>query len=178
MKRILPLLLVVALIQLRTVAEEKQGKGDGDGRPLGEFLKQFDKNGDGKLDETEREAAKAAYLARKGEHDGKYREEMLKKFDTNGDGKIDENEKKAAMAKMQEMKEQREKNGGEWPGKEEMLKRFDKNGDGKLDEEEKQAAMAEMKERRAAMQKKDGNEETKHRQGRFKGEGAHDKGAE
>ena len=45
-------------------------------------LKLFDKNGDGKLDDQERAAAKA------------HREKMLKQFDTNGDGKLDPTERK------------------------------------------------------------------------------------
>src|SRR3954468_18790816 len=105
MKRILPLLLAAGLFQVTASAEDKPAKGDGECRPLPEWARQFDKNGDGKLDDSEREAAKAAYLAKKGAEnkggDGgakmeQYRAEMLKKYDTNGDGKLDEEEKQAA----------------------------------------------------------------------------------
>ncbi|MCX6903551.1 MAG: EF-hand domain-containing protein, partial [Verrucomicrobia bacterium] len=66
-----------------------------------EMLKQFDKDGDGKLDDTEREAMRAAMAARFGGGPGGDRtnsrprlsqEELLKRFDKNGDGKLDEEE--------------------------------------------------------------------------------------
>jgi HlyD family secretion protein len=68
-----------------------------------EMLKQFDKNGDGELDETEREAMRAAMAARFGQGGPggggggprMSREEMLKQFDKNGDGELDDNERAA-----------------------------------------------------------------------------------
>ncbi|HEY5914658.1 MAG TPA: efflux RND transporter periplasmic adaptor subunit [Verrucomicrobiae bacterium] len=66
-----------------------------------EMLKQFDKDGDGKLDDTEREAMRTAMAARFGGGPGGDRtnsrprlsqEEMVKRFDKNGDGKLDEEE--------------------------------------------------------------------------------------
>jgi len=78
-----------------------QGKGDGQGIPA-EILKRFDKNGDGKLDEQERAAAKKAReerggkLGQAGGGDGKLRDEILKRFDKDGDGKLNEQERAAA----------------------------------------------------------------------------------
>jgi HlyD family secretion protein len=71
-----------------------------------EMLKQFDKNGDGEIDETEREAARAAMMARSGGPGGRgtnagprfNREEMLKRFDKNGDGRLDDEEQAAMRA--------------------------------------------------------------------------------
>jgi hypothetical protein len=65
------------------------GAADGEakpkqGPPIPEWAKQFDKNGDGKLDQEERNAATKAR-----------RDEMLKKYDKNGDGKLDPDEQKA-----------------------------------------------------------------------------------
>jgi len=80
----------------------------------GEALKEFDKDGDGKLNEQERAAMR--------EQMRKNREKM---FDKNGDGKVDETEKAAMM----EARKAREKE-------------FDKDGDGKLSDEER-AAMRE-----------------------------------
>jgi len=66
-----------------------------------EMLKQFDKDGDGKLDDTERAAMGAAMMARVGGGPGGDRtnsrprlsqEELLQRFDKNGDGKLDEDE--------------------------------------------------------------------------------------
>jgi hypothetical protein len=77
-----------------------------------EMMKQFDKDGNGELDESEREAMRTAMAARfggsggqggareggSGERQGQprlSREEMLKQFDKNGDGELDETERAA-----------------------------------------------------------------------------------
>jgi HlyD family secretion protein len=76
--------------------------GPGPGGPnrpdFAEMLKQFDKDGDGELDESEREAMRAAMQARFGGQGGPRmsREEMLKRFDKDGDGELNE-EERAAM---------------------------------------------------------------------------------
>ena len=66
-----------------------------------EMLKQFDKDGDGKLDDTEREAMRTAMMVRFGGGPGGVRtnarprfsqEELLQRFDKNGNGKLDEDE--------------------------------------------------------------------------------------
>lgn len=51
---------------------------------LPDWVKKYDKNGDGKLDPDERAALQKDR-----------QEEMLKKYDKNGDGKVDEAERKA-----------------------------------------------------------------------------------
>jgi HlyD family secretion protein len=68
------------------------------GRPdPAELLKQFDKDGDGQLDESEREAMRAAMQSRFGQGGPRMsREEMLKRFDKDGDGELDD-EERAAM---------------------------------------------------------------------------------
>ena len=88
MKKLLVIALGLALTGVFVQAD------DGDKKPAkpaagprGEALKKYDKNGDGKLDETERAAMKKDREA-----------EMLKKFDKNGDGKLDDAEKEAAKA--------------------------------------------------------------------------------
>jgi Ca2+-binding EF-hand superfamily protein len=75
-----------------------------------EVIEKFDKDGDGKLNETEMKAAREAHQA-----------EMIKKFDKDGDGKLSPEELKAA---------------GE-ARRAEMIKKFDKDGDGKLSDDEK-----------------------------------------
>ena|SRR6059036_518753 len=51
------------------------------------LLEKYDKNGDGKLDQSEREAIRKDKEA-----------EALKKYDKNGDGKLDKSEREAARA--------------------------------------------------------------------------------
>jgi HlyD family secretion protein len=85
------------------MAEGAPGEGMPGGRAPGgfnpqELLKQYDTNGDGELDETEREAVRAAMQARfaQGGPGGRgNREEMMKRFDKNGDGELDEEERTA-----------------------------------------------------------------------------------
>ncbi len=98
-------------------------------------LKQFDKDGDGKLNEVERKAMMDARMAM-GE---KLRKGREKQFDKDGDGTLNAEERKAMVeankARMEEFRQAREKP-------------FDKDGDGKLSEEERKAMMAGMQKRR------------------------------
>ena len=108
-------LVVVALTMLvGAVADAVPGQGKAKGaRPQGkgngqmqaEILKRFDKDGDGKLNDTERAAAKKAHEERGGQPgggDGKMREEILKRFDKDGDGKLNEEERAAAKKAHEE----------------------------------------------------------------------------
>lgn len=94
--------------------------GSGAGFNREDLIKQFDKNGDGQLDDSEREAMRAAMAARFGANGsggpggpggpggtgaqggpgggrgGPNREEMLKQFDKDGDGQLND-EERAAM---------------------------------------------------------------------------------
>ncbi|MCX8107304.1 MAG: efflux RND transporter periplasmic adaptor subunit, partial [Verrucomicrobiae bacterium] len=80
-----------------------------------QMLKEFDKDGDGQLSESEREAMRETLAARFGAMGGQggpggagmvgggqrfNREEMLKRFDTNGDGELDETERAAMREAM------------------------------------------------------------------------------
>jgi hypothetical protein len=94
-----------------------------------EALKQFDKDGDGKLSEDER---KAMMEARKAMGD-KMRLAHEKEFDKNGDGKLDDAER-ATM--MESFKQRNPEAAGRM---QEMVKRFDKDGDGKLNDDERKA---------------------------------------
>ena len=83
-----------------------QGKGgDGTGHkphPQGQccdhhqrqhaFLKKFDADGDGQLNDAERAEAKEAFQARKAEFKAK-RAELLKKYDADGDGRLNDEER-------------------------------------------------------------------------------------
>jgi hypothetical protein len=98
-----------------------------------EILKRFDKNGDGKLDEDEKAAAKAYHREHGGRRE-KFREQAMEKFDKNGDGKLD-------AAEKAEMRNAMETNPR-------VLKRFDKDRDGKLNAAEKSAAREAARELR------------------------------
>lgn len=62
-----------------------------------DLLKEFDKDGDGQLNDTEREAMQTAMAARLRSFSGPRLspEEILKRFDKNGDGELDESERAA-----------------------------------------------------------------------------------
>ena len=66
------------------------------------MLKQFDKDGDGQLNETERAAMLAAMAGRSGGPRGPRlsQEEILKRFDKDGDGQLNETERAAMRAAM------------------------------------------------------------------------------
>ena len=103
-----------------------------------DLLKEFDKDGDGKLNDEERKAMMAARHAQM----EKFMKAREKEFDKDGDGKLNDEERKAMMVELQK----RRANG---PQYQEMIKRFDKDGDGKLNDEERAAMMAELQKRRA-----------------------------
>ena len=127
-----------------------EGGADRDAR-RDALCKKFDTDGDGTLNEAEREVARAAMKERMGEgRDGPPRpskEMLLKRFDADGDGELSEAEREAARAAMKErMGEGRD--GPPRPSKEMLLKRFDADGDGELSEAEREEArMAFQKHR-------------------------------
>jgi Ca2+-binding EF-hand superfamily protein len=137
-----------------------------------ELIKKFDKNGDGKLDETERAAAREAMQAMQamrherpnamrgpgdeekgprpapgamGMRDPAFRHGyMLGKFDKNGDGKLDEAEKADAHAAAEmKMRTRLEK-------QIQRLKEVDANGDGKISDSEWAVAREKFQKERGA----------------------------
>jgi Ca2+-binding EF-hand superfamily protein len=83
MKTLLTIILGVSLSSLLAQAAEGETKPK-PAPALPDWVKKYDKNGDGKLDPEER-----AVLQKERQ------EEMLKKYDKNSDGKLDEAERKA-----------------------------------------------------------------------------------
>lgn len=132
-----------------------------------EIIKKYDTNGDGKLDDAERQAARediqklgetapgteARPAAQVPPGAGRLsREEMIKKYDQNGDGKLDETERNVrreeimkTRAKAAEDRSTAESTPGR--SREAVIKEFDKDGDGKLSDTERQVAMVEMRKR-------------------------------
>lgn len=118
-KSIVTLLAVACCLPALANAEEKgkERKGKERGNKMHEaMLKQFDKDGDGKLNEEEKTALKAAMAERKAA--------TIKKYDTDGNGELSKEEKAAGMKAF----------------KEEMLKKYDADGNGELSKEERQDA--------------------------------------
>jgi Ca2+-binding EF-hand superfamily protein len=90
-------------------AKGKKGKGAGSAERKARLLKRFDSDGDGKLSEQERAAARKA-RAERGQ-DGEARERkramLLKRFDSDGDGKLSPSERDAAREKLQNRPERK-----------------------------------------------------------------------
>ncbi len=96
------------------------------------LLATFDANHDGKLDDSEKAAVRAAYGERlKSKHP-----ELFKRIDTDNDGALSQAEVKAAREQRKERKD-------------ELKKKFDTNADGTLSAEERAAAKAAFKEHHA-----------------------------
>lgn len=140
--------LITASSLVAQDGEKKKPESPPPERPVREaVLKEFDKNGDGKLDDAERKNMREMLQKRR-------QEARLKRFDKNGDGKLDDEELKAA-------REAAKNAGGNGPPaarRAELLKKFDKNGDGKLDDEERKAMRAEVRERAKERRKGGGGE--------------------
>ena len=65
------------------------------------LLEQYDKNGDGKLDETEREAMRKDREGKRKEREA----DLIKKYDKNGDGKLDDAEREAMRAEYRKKRD-------------------------------------------------------------------------
>jgi Ca2+-binding EF-hand superfamily protein len=126
-----------------------------------ELIRQFDKNGDGILDETERQAAREAALqgrpqrpAAQNAERSAAAQEFFRRLDKNGDGKIDEAERAAARAELAKRTQLTTGSnltaataGRPAIDQQAVLKEFDKDGDGQLSDSEREAAMQAMRNR-------------------------------
>lgn len=125
-------LSMIALALAGTLAVHAQepapegGKGErrGGGRQLPpQLLKEFDKDGDGKLNEEEGKAAREALQARRAEAEKK----RLEKYDTDKDGKLSDDERKAMRADLEAKHKA-------------LVEKYDADKDGKLSPTEIKAA--------------------------------------
>jgi hypothetical protein len=122
------LITIAAAIGLSGAAHAEEGKKERPPHKLPpEVIAKFDKDGDGKINEEERAAAKAA----REEMQAARKKEVLEKFDKDGDGKLNDEERMAAHEGM----------------KKKMLEKFDKDGDGELSEEERKEMRKAMPHR-------------------------------
>jgi Ca2+-binding EF-hand superfamily protein len=90
----LALLIAAPLAGAATYAVADSGSGS---PARAELLQKFDKNGDGKLDDSERAAMRAAVKERQAKLEQK-KAQLLKEFDKNGDGKLEPSERAAARS--------------------------------------------------------------------------------
>ncbi len=93
-----------------------------------EFMSRFDTNGDGELDDSEREAIRDFFRKQREE---RMLQRMTERFDADGDGVLNEEERMAAEAELEARRVEREAR---------MLERFDTDGDGQISDAESQAA--------------------------------------
>jgi hypothetical protein len=104
-----------------------------------EFIKKFDTDGDGTLNEAEktamREQAGAMGMGRCHRFGPEMRQRMLEKYDLNKNGQLDPEEKEAAKRDHEARRA-------------EMVKRFDTDGDGKLSDSEREAMRQELRKER------------------------------
>ena len=162
-------LSVVQAEKVKKPAAKPAKKSD---RPSREaIVKRFDKDGDGKLNETERKAAGAALRKQSGRQSDRASEsdrrrqriETARKqiSDAMKAGKITEEQAKERMAALRKRISQsqsrsrnsransdndRSSRGGDYRAR--LMKEYDKNGDGKLDEAEREAARKALSSRR------------------------------
>jgi hypothetical protein len=96
------------------------GPGGAGGRQLPPaVLKEFDKDGDGKLNDEEAQAARTAMQAKREEAQKK----ILAEFDADKDGKLNEEERKAMRTAMEAKRKA-------------LIEKYDADDDGKLSPEE------------------------------------------
>lgn len=110
-------------------------------RPLAEAaMKRFDKDGDGKLNETERAAAREEFKARAGERLEAFLNapgpRVLEKFDADKDGKLNDSEKSAAREALKAL-------AGEALRK--LKDKADANNDGTVDDAERAKVREHLK---------------------------------
>ena len=122
------MIIIAAAIGLTGAAHAEEGKRErGEHTIPPEIIAKFDKDGDGKLNEEERKAAKAA----REEMEAARKKEILEKFDADKDGELNEAEREAMRTEM----------------KKRMLEKFDKDGNGELSEEERAEMRKHFKDR-------------------------------
>jgi hypothetical protein len=97
MKKTLVIALSLCLAGV-VFAADREKKGANPETPRDEVIKKYDKNKDGKLDQSEREEWRKDREA-----------ENVKKHDKNGDGKLDQSEREAARKAAEEAKSKEKK---------------------------------------------------------------------
>ncbi len=127
-------------------AEARPGPAGKAAKKSRELLERFDRNGDGKLDDDERAAAKDAMMQEQldrqmariaaggtGPAGERFRATALALFDRNKDGRLDDDERAEAQRFAEARQDPAALKG-------EVEQKFDRNGDGRLDDAERREA--------------------------------------
>jgi Ca2+-binding EF-hand superfamily protein len=100
---------------------------------MADMLERFDKDGDGELNDEERQAAREAFRA---EREARRQAWLLEQYDKDGDGVLNEEEQAQLDADREAREAERAKREAE--NKQRALEAYDADGDGELSEAEKQ----------------------------------------
>lgn len=121
------------------------------------MIERFDADGDGELNEAERNAARETVKAEHAERREAAKAKLLARFDDNGDGELDEAERAEVRVAIGPMLRERmcalggREGGRHMHLRELAVKRFDTDGDGDLNEAELAAAKAFAEQKKAEM---------------------------
>jgi Ca2+-binding EF-hand superfamily protein len=126
--------ITATLISTMIVSADNIDNKDKDKKaPPKHMLDKFDKDGDGTLNENERNELKQVMSERRKQTKAK----ILKRFDSNGNGELSPDEKKAATPIIAEERKKI---------KAAVLEQFDKDSDGKLSMDEREGAREWVKQ--------------------------------
>ncbi|MFG0243048.1 MAG: hypothetical protein ACF8R9_09700 [Phycisphaerales bacterium JB054] len=106
-------------------------RGERGGFDREEMMKRFDKDGDGELNEEERQALREELGNRRGRGDDQMRQLIMRRYDADGDGELSDAEREVARADFTQMREQIQAK---------IVPQYDLDGDGELNDEEREAA--------------------------------------
>ena len=122
-----------------------------------QLMREYDKDGDGRLNEEERaEAVKSikGKMADLQQMRLKHAEGVIKKYDKDGDGKLDAGELSEFLEEQRQMfaRSRGQRQARQVPA--DILAKYDKDGDGKLSRQERQQMHNDMVAKRQALIKK------------------------
>jgi Ca2+-binding EF-hand superfamily protein len=138
--------VVSCLPSLQLAAQQRPATQN---RNYAELLKRFDRNGDGRLDEQERQALGEEIRQRAGQRSAQApanrptREQLIQRFDRNGNGRLDADELAEVRRQVQRQPNQARPQGVQRA----VLERFDTNRNGRLDPPEQEAAREAFRQR-------------------------------
>ena len=117
-----------------------------------ELIKRFDRDGDGRLNEQERQVMQQEMQKRASPATARpSREDVIKKYDRNGDGRLDARELAAMRSQMARTRDGagNRPSGNNRPGGDNraMIERFDTNKNGRLDPPEQQKMREALQQR-------------------------------